>query len=141
MNRLVLLLCLAACGDNLGATPDATATDAPNIDALPPPREVHMSTQSLQAGELVEALMVGGAGDRAIVHLTAPTATLDWNIHAHPNGSVITVHEEADQMTVVFDFIPTEQADWFLLLRNGGGVTMDVQVKIELHGAMTFGFI
>lgn len=137
-------LALVACGDNDGnSTPDAPVlVDADTTVDAPPPREVHMSTRTLQAGMLDEAELVGGdPGDRAIIHLTAPTATLDWNIHAHPSGSTITVVEENDKMEVVFDFIPTQNTDWYLLLRNGGTATMDVQVKIELFGAMTFAFL
>lgn len=141
-----LALLAAACGGGDGAPPDAPILiDADDTVDTPPPREVHMSVQTLMGGgELVEAKMVGGepgAGDRAIITLTAPTPTLDWNIHAHPDGSTVTVHEELDVMDVRFDFIPAEQAEWFLLLRNGGNVTMSVEVKIELYGAMTFDFI
>lgn len=139
------MLFLAACGGGSGSTPDAFVLPPP-IDAdhtvdAPPPREVHMETQSLQAGELVEALMTGGSMDRAIIHLTAPIAELDWNIHAHPGGSTVVVHEELNVMTVEFDFIPGGQADWFLLLRNSGPTNMDIEVKVDLYGDMTFGFI
>ncbi|MEO8705505.1 MAG: hypothetical protein ABI867_36075 [Kofleriaceae bacterium] len=146
MKAVAILLALAACGGDGGSAVDAPppAIDAdPTVDA-PPPREVKMSVEPLEAGEVLEAKMIGGgatSGDRAIVYLTAPSATLDWNIHSHPDGTTITVHEELGQMTVIYDFIPSEEAEWFLLLRNGGGVNMDVQVKIELFGAMTFGFI
>jgi hypothetical protein len=142
----LFVLLLAACGGggDKPAEPDAPILiDADlTVDAAPP-REVVNGVQSLEAGELVESTMNGGtpgAGDRAIITLTAPTATLDWNIHAHPGGTTITVHEENDIMTTTFDFIPSENAEWFLLLRNGGGVAMDVQVKVELFGAMTFAF-
>jgi hypothetical protein len=140
MKRLgiALALALVACGGDSKTTPD----DAdPTVD-VPPPREVHMSVQQLQPSELVEGLIIGGdPGDRAIIHLTAPTATLDWNIHAHPAGSTITVYEELRIMTATFDFIPSENTEWYLLLRNSGNVTMDVDVKVELFGAMTFEFI
>jgi hypothetical protein len=140
-------LALVACKSD-----DAPAADAPpaaidadtSIDAAPP-RETMNLVQPLAAGEVVEAVMKGGApggnGDRAIIKLTAPTMTLDWNIHAHPNGSTVTVHEELDVLTTEYDFIPNETADWFLLLRNGGGVSMDVQLEIKLYGAMTFAFL
>lgn len=139
--RVLIIPLLTACGG--GSTP--AIPDAPNPDApTTPPREVHMSTQSLAAGgEIVEAEMVGGTpgnGDRAIIQLTAPSATLDWNIHAHPAGGVVTIHEELDIMTTTFDFIPSEQADWFLLLRSGTQA-IDVQVRVELYGTMTFAFI
>src|SRR4051812_9367920 len=113
MTRAIVMGCvlaLAACGgdgdnpavDAAPATIDADLT----IDAAPP-REVFMSTEPLEAGEVKEAKMIGGgatSGDRAIIHLTAPSAKLDWNIHAHPNGTTVTVHEELGQMTVTFDF-------------------------------------
>jgi hypothetical protein len=139
-------LALAACGgDDGGSTKPPDAFSQPidadiTIDAAPP-RETLMLVQPLQAGELVEAKMVGGTMDRAILHLAAPTATLDWNIHAHPNGGTVTVHEELKVMTADYDFIPSEQAEWFLLLRNSGQVNMDVQIEVELYGVMTFEFL
>jgi hypothetical protein len=144
---LVLVLALAACGDNDGNTGGVDAR--PPIDAdptvdVPPPREVFMSTEPLEVGEVIEGKMIGGgatSGDRAIIHLSAASAGIDWNIHAHPSGGTITVHEELGRMTVTYDFIPAEPAEWFLLLRNGGGVNLDVEVKIDLYGAMNFGFI
>jgi hypothetical protein len=141
------LLALGACKSDPKPDVDApiAAIDADlTIDAAPP-RETLDLVQPLQPGELVEAIMIGGGpggnGDRAIIKLTAPTPTLDWNIHAHPDGSTVTVHEENDVMTAEYDFIPNQNAEWFLLLRNGGGVNMDVQLEIKLFGAMTFAFL
>jgi hypothetical protein len=142
---LLALVVVAACGGGESTPPDAAPIliDAPPGDA-PPPREVHMSTQPLAAGgELSEAEMIGGtpgSGDRAIIHLTVPTGTFDWNIHAHPNGATLEVHSEFDVTTTTFDFIPAEQDTWFLLLRSNA-TAIDVQVKVELYGAMTFAFI
>jgi hypothetical protein len=144
MRAVILIAVLAACGGGTPAQPDAPLTiDAPvGVDA-PTPRETVTGVQSLDIGEVVESMMMGGgatSGDRAIIHLMAPSANLDWNIHAHPNGGTVTVHEELKQMTVTFDFIPAENTTWFLLLRNSGGVPMDVQVAVDLYGAMTFQF-
>jgi hypothetical protein len=54
---LLAAILLAACGGGEATPPDAPSVliDAPPGDA-PPPREVHMSTQVLEAGgELAEA--------------------------------------------------------------------------------------
>jgi hypothetical protein len=148
----IVLVLAAACGGSGGGGDDGSMTQPPDgatptidapvvVDAATPPRETLMMVKSLQPGELIEAAMNGGANDRAVLHLMAPTATLDWNIHAHPAGGVITVHEELKVMSAEYDFVPTEQAEWYLLLRNHGQATMDVQVKVELYGAMTFEFL
>ena len=136
--RYLALAALAACGGGSSPAIDA-AVDPP--DASGPPRETFSVTQPFQAGELIEGLMPGGPDDRATIRLTAPVSELDWNIHAHPGGTTVTVHEELNVMTVEFDFVPTEQADWFLLLKNSGPTNMDVEVEIDLYGAMTFAFI
>ena len=138
----LLVLAIAACGGSEN-TPDALVgpVDSPPLpDAAP--REVHMSTQPLgPGGELAEAEMIGGApGDRAIIRLTAPVGTFDWNIHAHPNGQTVTVHEELDKMETTFDFIPTEQSEWYLLLRSNA-TALDIEVRVELYGSLTFAFI
>jgi hypothetical protein len=141
MTKLISLtfVALAACGGGSNP-PDIDAPVVP-ADALGPPRETFTATQPLQAGELIEGIMLGGASDRAIIRLSAPVSELDWNIHAHPPSGLVNVYEELNVMTVEFDFIPTEQAEWYLLLKNSGPTNMDVQVEIDLYGAMSFGFI
>lgn len=144
MRALGFLVLFAACGggsDPVAPDPDSSTIppDGPLPD-LPPPRETKSETKSMEVGELIEAKMVGGPSDRAVIKLTAPTASLDWNIHSHPNGSTINVVSENDALTVEYDFVPTEETDWFLLLRNGGSTNMDVLVVIDLYGAMTFDY-
>lgn len=131
----VVLACaaLAACGDSANPAVDADLT----IDAGPP-RETVMETQRLEATELVEGIMHGGPNDRAVIHLEAPTASLDWNIHGHANGGTQNVHEDLKQMVVDYIYVPSATADWWLLLRNSGLTNMDVKVTVELYGEMTW---
>jgi hypothetical protein len=142
MTRALALSCVlaGACGDDGGTKfPDAApAADANAAIDAAPPRETIIATQSLQAGELVEGIMHGGPSDTALIHLEAPLSELDWNIHAHPNGSTVTVYEELNKMTIDYPFVPSTQSDWFLLLRNSGPTNMDVKVRIGLYGAMTW---
>jgi len=95
-----------------------------------------MEGQSLQPGELVEGIMTGGPADHAVIHLEAPVAELDWNIHGHAGGSTQTVFEEYNRMTVDYVFTPSARTDWWLLLRNSGPTDMTVQLRVELHGDM-----
>jgi hypothetical protein len=128
----VVLMSIPACGGG----------DNPPVDAPTVPRETITMTKPLLAGEIIEAEMLGGASDRALIRLAAPVSELDWNLHAHPDGSgVVTVHEELDVMTVEYDFIPTEIAEWYLLLKNSGSDPMDVEVEVDLFGAMSFAFL
>ena len=113
--------------------PDA-ATDALELDA--PPRQVIMETHSLVATEIIEGIFTGGPSDHAVIHLEAPVAELDWNIHGHENGGTQTVYEELNKMTVDYVFTPSSQTDWWLLLRNSGPIGMPVQVRLELYGNM-----
>ncbi len=145
MRALAFALLLAACGDNdKGAVPDPDAPTIPPdgpLPDLPPPRETKTSTVPMEVGEVIEAKMIGGAADRAIIKLNAPAMELDWNIHSHPNGTTINVISQNNQMMVIYDFVPTEEAEWFLLLRNSGPTNMDVEVEVDLYGAMTFDFL
>jgi hypothetical protein len=136
MKRLGLCIALAGCGTDTARSPEIADAD-PAIDAAPP-REVMMSIEPLQATELVEGIMHGSPGDRASIHLEAPSANLDWNIHGHAGGGTQTVHEELKQMTVDFDYTPSATADWFLLLRNSGPTNMEVKVTVKLYGEMTW---
>ena len=145
MRALGFVVLLVACGggkDPVTPDPDSSLTPPDGaLPDLPPPRETKMSTVPMEVGELIEAEMQGGPADRAIIKLTAPAAVLDWDIHSHPNGTTVRVVSQSDVMTVEYDFVPTEQADWFLLMRNGGPTNMDVQVVVDLYGAMTFDFL
>ena len=137
-NLAALVVALAAasgCGgsDGGGGTPDASLP----IDALAPdaaPRETIMENMLLVPGELAEGIMTSGPGDLAVIHLAAPSAAIDWNIHGHAGGGTQIVHEEFDQQTVDYVFAPSAAADWFLLVRNGGATDVTVQIKVELHG-------
>lgn len=134
----VTLFTIAACGDD-GHDHDHPVDAGDGIDALSidaAPRQVVMDGRSLQAGELVEAKLTGGPTDVAIIHLEAPVAELDWNIHGHAGGTVQTVYEELNKMTVDYVFVPTADTDWWLLLRNSGPATMTVQVRVELYADM-----
>ncbi|HEY5920819.1 MAG TPA: hypothetical protein VIV11_04075 [Kofleriaceae bacterium] len=142
MRRACLLVALCACGDDGGGGGGGTVDAAPAGDASPidaaPPRELIMETQPLQPGELVEGIMTGGPQDLALIHLEAPVSEMDWNIHGHPNNTTIVVYEELNKMTVDYAYTPSEQGDWYLLIRNSGPTNMDVKVRVGLYGAMTW---
>lgn len=129
----LLLLSLAACGDDASVTPEPDASVTPTPDAAP--RQVVMEDKMLLVGEIAEAIMTGGAGDVARIRLTAPS-TLDWNIHGHAGGSTQNVFEEFGVTTVDYTFAPTAQADWYLLVRNQSGAVMTVGVTLEFHANM-----
>jgi hypothetical protein len=137
VRAIALAASLIACSDPpsspdamLGPPPDAADPSIP--DAAP--REVIVETLPLVATEVVEAVLVGGPGDRAGIHLSAPFAEMDWNIHGHDGGGTQVVNEGFNQMTVDYNFQPTSQTDWYLLIRNSGGTNMNVELRIELFG-------
>lgn len=136
---LALLLAVAAgCGDDEPGLPDAQLVDADPTAPDAAAREVITATQSLVPGELVEGIMTGGPADHAVIYLMAPMPELDWNIHGHEGGGTQNVYEEYNVMQALYVFTPTSQSDWWLLLRNSGPVNMDVELRVELHGAMTW---
>jgi hypothetical protein len=129
------LLLALGCGSGGASEPDAP----PPIDALPPdapPRETISENMLLVPGELAEGIMTGGNGDLAVIHLDAPRPEIDWNIHGHANGSTQVLYEGFDRIGVDHVFAPAAQADWFLLVRNGGATDMTVLVRIQLYGNM-----
>jgi len=145
MKLLIPIMFLVACGgdNNVPLDPDSPVLpqdSGPPVD-LGPPRETFTSSQLLAIGEIAEAEMIGGPADRAIIKLMAPAAELDWNIHSHPGGSTINVVTENNVMTVTYDFVPTEQFEWYLLLKNTGPTEMTVDVVVDLYGAMTITFL
>lgn len=141
MKAVVLLVALAACGDDGGTPvfPDAAAAADANlaIDAAPA-RETIKGMPPLQPGELVEGIMTGGPGDTALIHLSAPVPKLDWNIHSHASGHAVTVYEELGKQTVDYVFTPPADGDWYLLVRNASTGNMTVEVEVKLYGAMTW---
>lgn len=126
------LMALIGCGGN--RMPDSTPDADPTIDAAPP-RATIMELQNLQPGELVEGIMTGGTRDAAEIHLVAPML-LDWNIHSHATGHTVTVYEEYGKVSVDYHFVPSGDGDWYLLIRNSGNVTADIQVDVGLYGNM-----
>lgn len=120
---------LGGCGDDPAAPVDAPPTDAT-------PRLVVSADRTLLVGEIAEGILAGGAGDRAVIRVTAPLAKLDWNIHGHASGATQTIVEELAVAGVDYAFVPTAQADWYLLLRNRDTAPMAVGVDIELYGNM-----
>jgi hypothetical protein len=141
MTRAALLAALlAACGGDDGVPnyPDAArSADADlTVDATPA-RETIMETHTLEPGELVEGIMTGGSSDAAQIHLVAPMM-LDWNIHSHATGHTVTVYEEYGKVTVDYHFVPPGDGDWYLLVRNSGNVTANIDVQVGLYGNMTW---
>lgn len=117
----------AACGgsgDGGEPAPDAA------------PRQVVTETRQLLVGELAEATLTGGPTDVAELSFTAPAARLDWNIHGHAGGSTQTVKEALGVMAASYTFVPSAQADWFLLLRNQGTAPLAVELRLALYGNM-----
>ena len=130
---VLVLVALAACGGS-GSSGEGGVDAAVPLDAGPP-REMVMDVQNLQPGELVEGIMTGGHADIAMIHLAAPMQ-LDWNIHSHAAGHAVTLHEEFGKAAVDYPFVPPGDGDWYLLIRNSGNVTADIQVGVGLYGAM-----
>ena len=136
MRGLALLLVLAACGDDAPATVDARMVDVPpNV----PPRETITETKPLVVNEIVEAILHGGnPGDYAHITMTAGGLPIDWNLHGHANGETQVVTEAFKVPSVDYVFVPTAEADWFLLIRNKGTTDINVDLKIELFGQITW---
>ncbi len=148
MKAMLLAACvLAGCGD------DSTASDGGGddvaVDAAIPvdvpegvlPREVITETLPLQVTEVVEYVMEGGVGDYARIIATVttpPSPALDWNIHGHANGGTQVVSEELRVMQMDYLFQPTATADWYLLMRNKGQTNVEIDVRVELYGAMVW---
>ena len=124
-------LLTAGCTDGGRTRPDDATIDAT-------PRQTVMEVKTLLAHDIVEATLTGGPGDRAVLHLIAPDAKLDWNIHGHTSAGSQNVVEGFAQRTVDFAFQPASQAEWSLLLRNQGDAPFSVDVRIELFGDITW---
>jgi hypothetical protein len=134
---VILVAASSACGDDRGTG----IVDAdPTIDVAPdaPPRDVVMQTRGLQPGELIEGIMTSGPGDAAHIVLHGQVPEVSFNIHGHANGGTQVVYEEFEKMDVDYTFKPTSQAKWYLLIRNDASVAMDVDVKVEIYGEMTW---
>jgi hypothetical protein len=137
-NGLLLVpFVMFACGDDGGTG----VVDAdPTVDVAPDaaPREVVMETRALQPGELVEGIMTSGPGDAARIFLHGQFPTVSFNIHGHAGGGTQIVYEEFDKQDVEYLFQPTAQSRWYLLVRNDGQIAMNVDVKVEIYGDMTW---
>jgi hypothetical protein len=137
MAMLVMaMLAMTACGgDDAMATVDAQMVDVPpNV----PPRETIAEVKPLVVNEIVEAILHGGPGDYAHITMNAGGSPIDWNIHGHANGGTQVVAEQLKAASVDYVFVPTAEADWYLLIRNKGTTDINVDLKIELFGGVTW---
>jgi hypothetical protein len=50
----------------------------------------------------------------------------------------VNVYEEYDKETVDYSFVPPADGDWYLLVKNKGNVTADIEVTVRLYGNMTW---
>lgn len=135
MSRLIILALttvLAACGADAG-TPDATPADT-SVSPDAAPRAQVSDTRTLQPGQLAEGTWNAGPADRVVIRLAAPTADMDWNIHGHANGGTQTVAEDYKQTSATYEFVPSAQAEWWLLLRNSGTAPLTITVSMDLYG-------
>jgi len=142
---VALALALAACGGDGDDGGDDTAfADArPRIDGDPSVIDAALSRVIDESypevpGEIVEIIMGAGPDDIVVIHLEAPVAELDWNIHGHDDGGTQTIFEELNVMSADYTFIPPHETDWFLLLRNSGPTEMTVEVDVEVYGEITW---
>jgi len=127
-------LIVCACASRRDAM-DTSRSDAALARDTEMPRQTIAEMQTLEPGELVEGIMTGGRADRAELRLTA-AMSFDWNIHSHATGHAMTIHEEFGEVAAEYSFEPTGDGDWFLLIRNSGNVTSDIQVRVDLFGNM-----
>jgi hypothetical protein len=128
-------LIVCACASRRDAMDTPRSDAAPALDTDEVPRQTIAEVQTLEPGELVEGIMTGGRADRAELRVTA-AMQFDWNIHSHASGHAMTVHEEFSEVAAEYSFVPTGDGDWFLLIRNSGNVTSDIQVRVDLFGNM-----
>lgn len=137
---------LAACGGDDGpgdddpVTPDADP-DEPDADPGAPdamPAATETATLQLGPGQAEEGEFEAGPGDRVHIRMTAPTASMNWNIHAHLGGDTQYVIEEKGKMTVDYWFEPTEQAEYYLMPQNASATVLEVEVQIDFYGGASF---
>lgn len=127
-------LIICACASRRDAM-DAPRSDASLALDTEMPRQTIAEVQTLEPGELVESIMIGGRADRDELRLTA-AMSFDWNIHSHATGHAMTIHEEFDEVAAEYSFVPTGDGDWFLLIRNSGSIKGEIQVRVDLFGNM-----
>jgi hypothetical protein len=126
---IAIAACASGCGAGGAATPDANLGDAT-------PRLVISATKTLGLGELDEGMLVGGPGDFAAIHLVAPSADLDWNLHGHQDGGTQTIQEAFSVGAADYTFEPRSAGSWYLLVRNHGDAPLTIQVELDLFGDM-----
>ena len=127
---IIAISCLSACG-GAGDSPDAST-----IDALP--RQIVTLTQTLPPGLVEEGIWQANPGDQIGLAISAATAELDWDIHAHNNGGTQDVANGFSQMSISYDFRPPESGPWYLLLRNDSVTTLTIDIQMDLYGQATW---
>jgi hypothetical protein len=118
----LVAIALAACAGDDPAPPDGE------------PDRVIEEARTLLLGERIEATMTGGPGDRAVIAVDAPAASLTWDLHAHSGGDTAIIAMGVSQTQVRHELVPTAADEYFLLLHNTGDAPVDITIDIELFG-------
>ena len=124
----MIVMLLASCGSHEPAMPTVDARETSTFD----------TTLPLQPGQVAEGLWAAKPEQIISIQLSAETADLDWDIHAHPDGGTDTVIAEFARDAVDYTFTPPSDEQWFLLVRNHGAVEMDLQVHLAMYGGATW---
>ncbi len=125
MKRYLLVLALAACGDNLAPTNTVDATV----------RQTVTDSVTLQPGMLIEGSWTAGSSDLIGLDGNTTVAGMDWDIHGHADGGTQEIIAAFAQKTITYEFQPTQQAQWFLLLRNSSPAPLTITIHMDLFGA------
>ena len=112
---------------------------------MPAPRQtVSMNPSRSLRAMVVEGSWNAGPTDEIGLAIGTDDSTvpgIDWDIHGHANGGTQEVVAEFAQMTVSYDFRPTQKAQWYLLLRNSSTTTLSLNIEMGLYGqALWIGF-
>jgi hypothetical protein len=127
---LALGIALGACGSG-AATPDASTVDAV-------PRQVLAVAQPLPQGNEIEGSWTAGPHDSIGLSIMTSEGTIDFDIHGHANGGTQEITSAFGQALITYDFVPTQQAQWYLLLRNDTSDTITLNIDMNLFGAATW---
>jgi hypothetical protein len=121
--RAALLLCvLAACGDNTASTVDASLSTTVS------------DTFTLAPGYLIEGSWTAGPSDQIGLSITAD-GLFDYDIHGHQGGGTQDIDVAFAQPSVTYTFVPTQEAQWYLLLRNSSAATLTFTMEQNLYDA------
>jgi hypothetical protein len=122
---LAVVFAVGACATKPHSPPD----EQPQIISAP---------VSLAPGAVLEGSWDGGPEDELSFVLAMNDPVLDWDVHTHDDGGTQTYIVEFAVANASYTLDPTHDTTWYVLVKNSGSATEQLDAELALTPGTTW---